>query len=65
MEKSRRGSLYSFELGVVAYGRLCGALEAEPTLTRKLGVRLCPSCGDLHATDELCWRLCEIRAEVA
>lgn len=64
MEEQKQGHVYGFiELGVTAYGRLCDALEAEPDLSGRLGVRFCPACGDLYATNELCRYLCSLMRE--
>ena len=48
------------QLDIHAYDRIAHAVELDPTLQSRLGVDLCPSCGDLHPRDRMCATLCVV-----
>ena len=50
-------------LDIRVYLRLADALELEPDLSARLGVALCPECGDIHLTSQLCRNLCAVELD--
>jgi hypothetical protein len=48
-------------LGMEEYRSLRRALSANPSLQDVLGLRLCPTCKDIHLPDHLCRGLCQVR----
>ena len=51
------------ELDVAVYNQFAECLECEPNLSTRLGVALCPDCGDLHLATTLCRNLCTMKLD--